>query len=175
MRTVTLIALVFLVAPFVRVAVQDTEVRLSHWPNGRVRSQIEARRNLQGQIVREGRAEVFHEDGSISARGRFGDDLEQGRWMWYTPGGALTAVCDYEDGVGDYRDLLPDGRVLRRGTLNGDRRVGVWREYYPSGRIKLEGTYVDDQQHGEWRAYTDEDPPRGQRVRFERGVIVEQK
>ena len=174
MRTVTLIALIFIAAPFVRVAVQDGETRLSQWPNGQVRSQIEARRNLQGRMEREGRAEVFHEDGTISARGEFGGDLEQGRWNWYSPDGTLSAICDYEDGVGCYRDVRPDGSVLREGTMRGNEREGLWREFYPSGRTKLAGRYLDNLQHGEWTAYTDEDPPRSQRVRFERGVMMEQ-
>lgn len=173
MRTVTLIALIFLAAPFVRVAVQGTEVRQSHWPNGKVRSQIEARRNLQGRMIRDGRAELFHEDGSVSARGNFGNDHEQGRWTWYTPDGRLTAVAEYVDGAGAYRDMLPDGRTLREGTLVGQAREGHWREYYPSGRVKLEGNYLNDVQHGRWNAYSDEDPPIRQTVRFEHGEIVE--
>ena len=173
MRTITLIALVFLAAPFVRVAVQDSETRQSFWPNGRVRSQIEAHRDLQGKLVREGRAELYHEDGSPSARGAFEDDRESGRWTWYDPSGRVTAICDYVDGEGHYRDLFPDGRTLREGQLVGQARNGHWREYYPSGRVKLEGGYLDDVQHGVWTAYTDEDPPRQQTVRFEHGEIVE--
>lgn len=173
MRIVTLIALIFLVAPFVRVAAQGTEVRQSHWPNGKVRSQIEAKRNLQGRMIREGRAELYHEDGSISARGNFADDAEQGRWTWFTPDGRMTAVADYVDGVGRYRDVLPDGRTLREGTLIGQAREGHWVEYYPSGRKKLEGGYLDDVQHGRWTAYSDADPPQTQSVDFEHGEIVE--
>ena len=173
MRIVTLIALVFLAAPFVRVAVEEPEVRISHWPNGNRRSQIEARRTLQGDMVREGRVQLFAEDGSLAADGMFRDDLEHGRWVWYTPEGVLKGVCNYVAGKGPYRDLRPDGGILREGTLRGDVREGMWREYYPDGRVKLEGPYVDDQQHGSWTAYTDEDPPRSRTVRFERGVIVE--
>ena len=152
MRTVTLIALIFLAAPFVRVAVQGTEVRQSHWPNGNVRSQIEARRDLQGRMIRDGRAELYHEDGTPSARGNFEDDHEQGRWTWFSPEGRVVAICDYDDGVGLYRDLLPDGRVLREGTM-----VGI---------IEVLKHLLDT-------AYTDEDPPRSQSVRFEHGEIVE--
>ena len=172
MRTVTLIALVFLAAPFVRVAMQGTELRASYWPNGRPRSQIEAHRNLQGELIRDGRVQLFHEDGSLSAQGLFRDDLEQGRWVWYTYDGVVKGICEYSAGIGHYRELTPDGRVLREGSLHGDDREGHWREYYPDGRVKLEGDYLENQQHGDWTAWTDEDPPRFRSVRFEHGEIV---
>ena len=152
---------------------QGTEERLAYWPNGNVQSRMEARRNLQGEVIRDGRAVLFREDGALSARGQFVDDLEQGRWTWYDPEGRPRAYCDYVDGVGEYKDVFPDGRTLREGQVVGLRRVGHWREYYPSGRLKLEGGYVDDQQHGEWTAYTDEDPPRVNRARFDHGQLVE--
>jgi len=173
MRIVTLIALIFLAAPFVRVQVQDAEIRLTHWPNGQVRSQIEARRNLQGRMIRDGRAQLFHEDGSLWGRGDFTNDQEQGRWVWFDPGGEVSAVCDYIDGAGKYHDLLPNGKVLREGKMIGTAREGQWREYYPSGRVKLEGGYLNDQQHGRWTAYTDQDSPVSETVRFEHGEIVE--
>ena len=172
MRTVTLIALVFLAAPFVRVATQGTELRASYWPNGRPRSQIEAHRDLQGELIRDGRVQIFHEDGSLSAQGSFRDDLETGRWVWYTPEGVVTGICEYSAGVGHYRELTPDGRVLREGSLHGDDREGRWREYYPSGRVKLEGDYVNNRPHGDWTAWSDEDPPRSRTVRFEHGEIA---
>ena len=173
MRIVTLIALIFLDAPFVRVQVQDAEVRLTHWPNGQLRSQIEARRNLQGRMIRDGEAHFFHEDGRPWGRGGFANDQEQGRWVWFDPDGEVSAVCEYIDGVGKYHALLPNGQVLREGKMIGTAREGQWREYYPSGRVKLEGGYLNDQQHGRWTAYTDQDPPVSETVRFEHGEIVE--
>lgn len=173
MRILTLIALVLLAAPFVRVAVQEPELRASHWPNGNPRSKMEARVDLRGETIRDGRVQLFHEDGSLATEGRFEDDLEQGRWLWFTPEGVLQATCDYDRGVGHYRDLRPDGSVVREGTLVGDQREGLWREYYPSGRVKLEGRYLDGEQHGVWTAWSDEDPPRSRSVRFEHGEIVE--
>ncbi len=172
MRTVTLIAMVFLAAPFVRVAMQDTELRASYWPNGKPRSQIEAHRNLQGELVRHGRVQLFHEDGTLSVRGRFQDDLEHGRWIWYTPDGVVKGICEYSAGIGHYRDLMPDGKLLREGSLHGDDREGHWVEYYPDGRVKLEGEYQSDQQHGDWTAWSDEDPQRSRTVRFEHGEMV---
>lgn len=173
MRTLTLIALVFLAAPFVRVAMQEPQLRASHWPNGNPRSKMEARVNLRGETIRDGRVQLFHEDGSLSAEGRFENDLEQGRWLWFTPDGTLKATCDYDQGTGHYRDLRPDGSVLREGRVTGDVREGLWREYYPSGRLKLEGRYRDGEQNGVWTAWSDEDEPRTRSVVFENGVIVE--
>ena len=95
--------------------------------------------------------------------------------MWFEPDGAIKAVCDYIDGVGQYRDVTPDGRVVREGKMVGTAREGHWKEYYPSGRLKLEGGYLDDRQHGRWTAYSDEDPPRSQTVLFEHGEIVERE
>ena len=173
MRTLTLIAVVFLAAPFVRVAVQDTELRASHWPNGKQRSLMEARVNLRGETVRDGRFQLFHENGSLATDGRYENDLEHGRWMRYSPDGELTAICEYEHGVGHYRMLRPDGSVLREGRVVGETREGLWREYHPSGRVKLEGEYVDGEQHGVWTAWSDEEPARSRSVRFDHGTIVE--
>ncbi|RKZ11508.1 hypothetical protein DRQ32_05780 [bacterium] len=173
MRTITLIALVFLAAPFVRVAVQGSELRGAHWPNGNPRSKMEAHRNLQGEMVRHGRIQLFYEDGSLWSNGHFDNDLEQGRWQWYTQDGILKSVCDYESGVGQYRDLTPAGRIVREGTMEGDTRQGPWREYWPSGRLKLEGRYVDDIQHGRWTAWSDEAPARQASALYEHGTIVE--
>lgn len=173
MRTVTLIAMIFLAAPFVRVAVQEPDLRASYWPNGNPRSKMEAHRNLQGNMVREGRVQLFHEDGVLSTQGMYRDDLEHGRWTWYTPDGKVKGTCEFSAGIGHYREQFPDGRLLREGTLHGDVREGLWREYYPSGRVKLEGHYLHDEQHGEWSAWSDEESPGSRTVRFEHGVMVE--
>lgn len=172
MRTVTLIALIFLAAPFVRVAVQGSELRGAHYPNGNPRSRMEAHRNLQGDMVRHGRVQLFYEDGSLWTNGRYEDDLEQGRWQWYTPDGVLKAICDYDAGKGRYREVTPGGQVIREGVLHGDAREGIWREYWPSGRLKLQGRYLDDVQHGKWIASSDEDPPQTREVEFDHGVVV---
>jgi antitoxin component YwqK of YwqJK toxin-antitoxin module len=173
MRSISLIALIFLTAPFVRVAVQDSQYRASHWPNGNPRSTMEARINLRGETIRDGRFQLFHENGALATEGRYKDDLEDGRWLRYTADGVLRAICDYEAGVGHFRALRPDGSVLREGKVVGETREGVWREYYPSGRLRLEGPYLDGEQHGVWTAYTDEDPPRSRTERFEHGEMVE--
>lgn len=172
MRTITLVALVFLAAPFIRVAVQGSELRATYYTNGNPESRMEAHRNLQGELIRDGRVQLYHEDGSLKASGRYRDDVEDGRWEWYSPEGQLNAICEYTAGLGQYRDLAPDGRVAREGNVEGAGRVGVWREYWPSGRIRLEGSYLDNVQHGTWTAFSDEEPPRTEQLTFDHGQIV---
>ncbi len=159
MRTLIAIALVLLAAPFVESRVAGTEARLSHWPNGKLQSAVECRRGPGGELLREGRALYYDENGHLSIEGHFAEDLRQGRWRWYRPDGSVRAEAQYDRDHGHFRQYRPNGQLELEGDYEGDRRVGEWVEYYPSGRVRLRGSYVDGRREGRWTAYTDADSP----------------
>lgn len=160
MRTVLLISLLFLVAPWLRSELVGETIHTTYWPGGRPRTEQAYRLNLSGERIPHGRHVTYHENGARSIEGIYRDGQRQGLWQWRDENGTEQAECRYENDVGQFVSRFPGGQVYLAGTYHGSRRSGIWTEYYTSGRKRLQGEYRDNRQHGIWTAWSDEDTPR---------------
>jgi antitoxin component YwqK of YwqJK toxin-antitoxin module len=169
MRLLLAIALVFLLAPWVRSLVAPDLIMGTSWPSGGPMTETETVLSASGERIRHGQYRSWYESGALSCEGQFMDGRREGTWRWWHETGEPLGVCTYEADFGQYTGWFPDGRLHLRGPQRGPRREGLWTEYYPSGRVHLTGGYREDRQHGLWTFQTDEDPPVKVTAYFEDG------
>lgn len=129
-------------------------------------------RNLHGK--RSGLWEWWHPNGRLKYRGRFSDDLPEGRHVELAEDGAVIAQGSYRKGQKIGRWVESDGRgSVARGsyargeragpwsfTLQGDRsaagryddgkREGVWTFFFPRGGVSERGAYHLGRKIGRW-------------------------
>jgi antitoxin component YwqK of YwqJK toxin-antitoxin module len=173
MRTLLLILVVFLVAPWVRATVTPSRPLLRFWPNGKPKERTMSRLDVNGRWVEEGPYQSWYASGRPELEGMNRNGKPSGQWRgWYETGEPFVE-CQYEDGVGEFVWRYPTGQVLRRGYRDeNDVSVGRWTEWYPSGRKRWEGEFLEGERHGAWTHWTDETPPRVAREVWRHGQRV---
>jgi antitoxin component YwqK of YwqJK toxin-antitoxin module len=123
----------------------------------------------------------YYADGSLRFRGRMMDSLREGLWIFYYPGGPVSAKMPYHlgelDGLAYYYDdhselialenwsnglqedsswyFYPNGIVEKKGRFRHSLHDGKWAFYYISGVIKRIGTYINGIPEGEWEFYNE--------------------
>jgi antitoxin component YwqK of YwqJK toxin-antitoxin module len=172
MRTLVVIAMLFVFSPWIRSWVASEELTTETWPNGLDRVLQAFRLDASGQRVAQGRYAAWYQSGAPLVEGRYVHGHREGLWRWWYEDGRKLGECDYEKGVGIYRGWHPNGGIYLRGRYEDDQRVGVWIEFYPSGRKRLQGSYKDGRQEGIWTAWTDSDPQQAAQSEWHDGERV---
>ncbi len=160
MRTLIVIAVIFLVAPWVRSRVTPERILATHWPGGNPRTYVTSVLDASGRFVREGHYVSYYENGTKACEGRYSRNVREGLWRWWYDTGEPLGRCFYRHDEGIMTNWSKDGTLLQQGPVRVEVRDGEWTEYYPSGRKRLVGTFRNGVKHGTWTFYTDEDPPR---------------
>jgi antitoxin component YwqK of YwqJK toxin-antitoxin module len=161
MRTLLVVLLVFLAAPWVRATVTPARPQLRFWPSGQVKEEVWSRLDVNGEWVDEGRYRSWYENGSRQLEGENHHGKPTGVWHgWYETGQDFVE-SRYTHGMGEFVWWYPSGKVLREGLRDeNDVAQGRWTEWYPSGRKRMEGEFVNGERNGEWTFWTDENSPR---------------
>lgn len=174
MRTLLVILVVFLVAPWVRAAATPSRPQVRFWPNGQVKERVWSTLDQNGEWVDDGTYHSWYAGGQREFEGQNRRGIPTGVWRGWYESGELFVECRYENGVGEFTWWYPSGQVLRKGTRDvDDVPVGRWTEWYVSGNKRMEGEFVNGERHGVWTYWTDEQPPQtvqevwrhGERVR----------
>jgi antitoxin component YwqK of YwqJK toxin-antitoxin module len=117
---------------------------------------------LLGTLVFEQGSGDFVEwrgDGSLVAKGTYVQGAEQGEWRWFGPGGVLSSVEHYQDGVmnGAFSFFDPQGQEL--GQFEMDNGTGLWSGWHDNGQLAAQGTMVQEMRHGTWHYYDESGQP----------------
>jgi antitoxin component YwqK of YwqJK toxin-antitoxin module len=172
MRTLILIAALFLAAPWVRSQLAGERTQATHWPNGQLQTLQTYRYGLSGEKILHGRHAMFSESGTPLVEGAYRHGTADGSWQWWYEDGTKRAECVYREGQGNYVSWHPNGKIFLRGTYQNGKRIGLWTEYYPSGRKRLQGEYREDRQHGTWTGWTDSSPSQAAQSEWRDGERV---
>lgn len=173
MRTILVIALCFLVAPFVYERFNQPRVYGDHYVSGQAKVLRTAKRGSGGELVSHGPYVAYYESGQEEMAGEYVEGVRDGLWQWWYPDGRKKAECHYVDGIGEFRSWYESGRPLHVGKYDNEQRTGTWVEYFESGGKHMEGAYLDDQQHGVWTYWEEGESQPAFRIRWNRGERVE--
>jgi antitoxin component YwqK of YwqJK toxin-antitoxin module len=167
-------ALSFWLAPLALLALQQkpAEVQRESYPDGKPRLEREMTRDARGQLIVQGAAKEWFENGQLAAKGRYTAGLKHGVWETWHENGEHASKGRFERGArkdkwsfwtaegaddlersGDYAlERIPDaaGGVRAVGYRVDGRRQGVWRFLWPDGRLQFTGHYRNGVRDGAW-------------------------
>ena len=106
-----------------RLAADDKglEVVEERWPDGKLKSQAQVRRDPDGNVVKHGTYRSWYENGQITVRGQLVDGKGEGTWVYWHP----------------------NGRKKADGQWHNDMAQGLWTYWYENGWKKAEKHWVD--------------------------------
>ena len=106
-------------------------------------------------------AQMFHDNGSIMAEGKFLNQTKSGKWYIYSRSGYLLNVLHYLNGAlegtqysyypkfDDYEKV----KVMEQYECTGGLKNGVWKEFHKLGTVKAEGNYLEGNKEGVFTYY----------------------
>jgi len=104
------------------------------------------------------KAEFYHDNGFISGKGNYVNQMREGQWEFYSQ-----YIKDYMVLRENYSDNLREGTSIKyhwNGNLAeelifiSDTREGVWKQYYTDGVLALKSIYSGGKLNGSFEAFT---------------------
>jgi antitoxin component YwqK of YwqJK toxin-antitoxin module len=112
---------------------------------------------------KEAFATIYHPNGNISSKGKYINQLKEGKWQFFSRfiNGYLICEENYSGNLrnGESLKFYPDSTVAERLNYIRNVRQGEWIQYYPNGSICLKSNYLDGKINGKFEVW------------FENGII----
>ena len=147
-------------------------------------------------------AELYNEEGQLTARGRYFREQKDGKWTYYVPGkNQVSAIEVWEAGKpagtwkiyfttdttvselwsyaggrkqGPWKQFFADASLRLEAFYRNDELVGSYKVFYPGGKIRVEGIYSNGLRTGEWKYYT-EDGQLKRREWYDQGNVIKEE
>jgi antitoxin component YwqK of YwqJK toxin-antitoxin module len=161
-------------------------MKQGHWikkyPNGHVQyngyfkdnhpvgsfSRYFANDTLQSVLIyssdgKEALATTYHQNGFIASKGKFVNQLKEGKWEFFS-----VSTNGFVVGEEEYKANIRNGISLKYYTGNtvaekvlyiSDVRNGEWIQYFPNGVTCLKGIYNSGKLHGPFEVFFDNGKP----------------
>lgn len=132
---------------------------------------------------REAEATIFHPNGFISSKGKYVDQLKEGKWRFYSsningyllneeiysknirnglslryyPDSTLAEKANYVKGVreGEWLQYHQNGKLLLKSFYLHGELNGKFESWYSNGKPEYSGTYKKNMRDGKWQVFTD--------------------
>ncbi len=106
-------------------------------------------------------AQMFHDNGTIMAEGKFLNQSKSGKWYIYSRSGFLLNVFHYVKGAleGTQYSYYPKFdeyekvKLMEQYECKGGLKHGVWKSFHKLGTVKAEGNYKEGNKEGEFIYY----------------------
>jgi antitoxin component YwqK of YwqJK toxin-antitoxin module len=112
---------------------------------------------------RSANATFYHKNGLISSKGKYWDQLKEGKWKFFSALKPDYLICEEEYlhnmKNGPSVKYYPDKTPCEKLSWVNDIKSGEWSQYYPTGHICLKGYYTNGQLNGEFVVYYDNGKP----------------
>jgi antitoxin component YwqK of YwqJK toxin-antitoxin module len=98
----------------------------------------------------------FHENGNMSQRITYRNDLMHGTHETFSDSGEIQIKENYKDGklVGSKEYFSHEnGESKSKGNYKDGKKVGLWEFYHENGESKSKGNYKDGKKEGLWEFY----------------------
>ncbi|SRX73407.1 toxin-antitoxin system YwqK family antitoxin [Aequorivita antarctica] len=104
---------------------------------------------------RKGAWKYYGNDGNLTAKGTYENDLTQGVYTAYYPNGTKEWLGNYKNDtlVGYYANYHKNGKIDNQGGYKNGLQQGEWRFYYVDGSLKSINFYHKDELHGVQKYY----------------------
>ncbi|MBA4322994.1 MAG: hypothetical protein C0408_09285 [Odoribacter sp.] len=112
---------------------------------------------------REAIASLYHPNGFIASKGKFVNQLKEGKWQFFSPkiNNYLVIEEEYKINIrnGPSLKFYPDSTPAEKVFYINDLRNGEWLQYFPSGKICLKANYINGKLNGSFEVYFDNGKP----------------
>lgn len=101
-------------------------------------------------------AEIFYEDGSLAATGKYAGSQKDSIWTYYSYYNRnVSAIESYLKGKrnGTFISYYNNGDVSEKIEYSNDRKSGSWEQYFRGNVPKLKATYTDNMLNGPFTVY----------------------
>ncbi len=135
-----------------------------HYPDGKIKSETEAKGKL-----RHGSSKEYRKDGSLENLITYENNRKHGLAANYYPDGItvkteLNYVNGYKQGEATW--FYPDGKVYRKTPYVNGRITGIRTSYYESGVLQSETPYLNGQPGMGLKEYTQDGMPKSYNARI---------
>lgn len=128
-------------------------------------------------------ATIYHPNGFISSRGKYTDQLKEGKWKFYSsfingylineetytknirngmsvryyPDSTIAEKVNYVKGVreGEWLQYHENGKMLMRASYNKGELDGKFETWHSNGKPEYKGTYKKNMRDGKWQVFSD--------------------
>jgi antitoxin component YwqK of YwqJK toxin-antitoxin module len=106
---------------------------------------------------KEAYASIYHPNGYIASKGKFINQLKEGKWQFFSARIKGYLICE-EEYKANLRNGLsmkyyPDSSTAEKLSFINDIRDGEWMQYFPNGNICLKATYFSGKLHGSYEVF----------------------
>jgi antitoxin component YwqK of YwqJK toxin-antitoxin module len=106
---------------------------------------------------KEAIATIYHPNGFISSKGKYINQLKEGKWQFFSSITEGYLICEeiYSKNLrnGPSLKFYRDSTVAERINYVKDVRQGEWMQYYPGGSICLKSNYLNDKINGRFEVW----------------------
>jgi antitoxin component YwqK of YwqJK toxin-antitoxin module len=108
-------------------------------------------------------ATFYHQNGFPASKGKYTNQLKEGKWKFYSAYIANYLVCE-EEYLNNKKNGLsvkyyPDKKPCEKLLYANDIKSGEWYQYFPNGKVCLMGTYKNGELNGKFVIYYDNGKP----------------
>ncbi|HPA87797.1 MAG TPA: toxin-antitoxin system YwqK family antitoxin [Bacteroidales bacterium] len=105
----------------------------------------------------EAEATLYYPNGLPSSRGKYLNQMKEGKWQFYSPSNEGVLISE-EEFSSDKRNgvsvtFYPDSTVAERIHYTKGIRNGEWHKYYPDGSPMLKTNYRNGRLHGKFEGF----------------------
>ena len=97
---------------------------------------------------------IYHYNGFISSKGRYINQMKEGKWKFYSASSDDYLICEEEYSKnlrnGESIKYFPDGTVAEKLNFINDKREGEWLKYHPNGKLLQKSYFSDDLRNGKF-------------------------
>jgi antitoxin component YwqK of YwqJK toxin-antitoxin module len=108
-------------------------------------------------------ATIYHPNGYVASKGKFVNQLKEGKWSFYSTKieGYLVSEEEYQNNLknGSSVKYYPDKSLAEKLNYTKDIRTGAWIQYFPNGNACLKATYVDGKLQGKYEVFFTDGKP----------------
>lgn len=112
---------------------------------------------------KEADATLFYPDGSVSARGKYVNQMKEGKWKFYSSSipGYLLNEEEYSKNLrnGISLKFYTDSTIAEKAWYKNDKKEGEWIQYYANGNIFLKSYFTDGLLNGKFEVWFENGNP----------------
>lgn len=129
-----------------------------YFPDKKLRSVL-----IYSKDGREADATIYHPNGFISSKGKYIDQLKEGKWQFYSSlvDGWLINEEHYTKNIrnGLSQSYYADHTVAEKVNYVNGLKEGEWFQYHQNGKLFLKAAYVNDRLNGKFEVWYDNGKP----------------
>jgi len=112
---------------------------------------------------KEAMAELYHPNGFIASKGKFVNQLKEGRWKFFSAriNSCLIFEEEYKTNTrnGVSIKYYPDSTMAEKVFYVNDLRNGEWTQYFPNRNVCLKANYMNGKLDGSFEVFFEDGKP----------------